>query len=459
MNLQVIILAGGTGTRMKSNIPKVLHKLAGKALVMHVYDTVRQLKPSDIFVVYGHQGGQVKQLLKTLPVTLIEQEERLGTGHAVAQVLTKLDSKKQTLILYGDIPLISTATLKHLVESTGKDQLGLLTAEVENPKGLGRIIRDDFKQVSRIVEEKDATDIERQIHEINTGIYCMPTDRLKKWIPKINNKNAQGEYYLTDIVSFATGEDISINVSPPKQIEEIYGANNRIELAKLESLYQNWQAHELMKQGASLMDPNRVDVRGNISVGKDCTIDINVIFEGTVCMGQECTIGPNVILKNVILGDNVDIKANSYLEDCEIKQHAVIGPFARIRPETVIGEEAKVGNFVEIKKSTLGKGSKINHLSYLGDATVGDNVNIGAGVITCNYDGAFKHQTTIKQGAFIGSTVQLVAPINIGESVTIGAGSTITKDVPDHHLALSRNKQTNINHWTRPTKTKTKAKG
>lgn len=459
MSLQVIILAGGSGSRMHSDCPKVLHQLAGKPLIRHVYDTVAQLNAASVFVVHGHKGEAVKTAIQDLPVTFVEQKERLGTGHAVLQASPLLDDNKQTLILYGDIPLISHTTLNHLVSSTGIDQLGLLTAEVDNPQGLGRIIRNEFKQVARIVEDKDASDIERQIHEINTGIYCLPTKKLKEWLPKLSNENAQGEYYLTDIISFATEEHVTINVSPPKQVEEIYGANNRSELAKLESIYQSWQAQALMQRGTTLIDPSRVDIRGQINAGKDCIVDINVIFEGNVTMGNHCHIGPHVILKNVTLGDGVHIQANSILEDCHIENQASIGPFARIRPETVIGKGAKIGNFVEIKKTRVGQGSKINHLSYVGDATIGNNVNIGAGVITCNYDGAFKHQTTIEHGAFIGSNTQLIAPITIGEKATIGAGSTITKDVPAQHLGLSRSKQTNINHWARPTQSTTKLKG
>jgi len=458
MSLSVIILAGGDGTRMNSKCPKVLHKLGGKAMIEHVLETVGKLKETGlkIFVVHGHLGDQVQAALKNYSVTWVEQKERLGTGHAVMQVLPYLDlnPEHQVLILYGDVPLIGKETLSHLIESTGKDQLGLLTASVDNPTGLGRIVRDAYHQVSRIVEEKDATDLEKQIHEINTGIYCASAKNLAAWLPKLENKNKQKEYYLTDIVAFARADHVSINVSEPRSQREIMGANSRSELARLESIYQQWQVENLMRFGVTVTDPSRIDIRGKIKAERDCFIDCNVIFEGEVSLGEDCIIGANVILKNVILGNRVEILPNSMIEDAVIHNDVIIGPFARIRPETIIKAGARVGNFVEIKKSTLGEGTKVNHLSYIGDSNLGDRVNIGAGTITCNYDGAHKHKTIIEDDAFIGSNTALVAPVCIGRGATIGAGSVITKEAPEDELTLSRAPQITIPGWTRPVKNK-----
>lgn len=426
MGLSVVILAGGDGTRMNSKCPKVLHKLAGKAMIEHVLDTVATLDAQEVFVVHGHLGERVQRAMAHCEVTWVEQKERLGTGHAVMQVAPLLTDDQQVLILYGDVPLITAETLEHLVKSTGKDQLGLLTAEVDNPTGLGRIVRDEYHQVSRIVEEKDASDLEKQITEINTGIYCVSSHHLKEWLPALKNENKQSEYYLTDIVAFARNEQVSINVSEPRDTREIMGANNRIELARLESVYQQWQVEELMLSGISMTDPARVDVRGKVKAKRDCMIEANVIFEGEVTMGEDCRIGANVILKDVTLGDGVEIRPNSIIENATIHDDVIIGPFARIRPDTIIKAGSRVGNFVEVKKSTLGENSKVNHLSYVGDAEIGDRVNVGAGTITCNYDGVTKSKTVIENDAFIGSNTSLVAPVTIGEGATIGAGSTIT---------------------------------
>lgn len=453
MSLSVIILAGGTGSRMESKTPKVLHHLAGKPLLEHVVDTVKSLNVvNEVFIVYGYMGAMVRTTLDHRSVTWVEQKERLGTGHAVMQVLPHLDAEHKVLILYGDVPLITAETLEHFVEATGDNQLGLLTAIVQDPKGLGRIVRDEYRQVIGIVEDKDASELERQIREINTGIYCVPAKLLKSWLPRIKNTNAQGEYYLTDIVKFARQEHVAINVSEPRTVQEIYGANNRVELAKLERIYQRRAAEKLMLNGASMADPDRVDIRGSLVTGQDCYIDVGVIFEGEVQVGDDCTIGPNCVIKDAKLGDRVHIKANSVVEDAIIDSDAQIGPFSRIRPGTHIQAGAQVGNFVELKKTHLGRGSKVNHLSYVGDAEVGDEVNVGAGVITCNYDGANKHQTRIGDRAFIGSDVQLVAPIEVGADATIGAGSTITRDVPPSMLTLSRAKQQTIEGWKRPKK-------
>ncbi len=454
MPLSVIILAGGAGTRMGSQMPKVLHRLADKPLLEHVINTVEKIGADRIYVVFGHQGEQVRRAIATQYPDLIwvEQKERLGTGHAVLQVLPQLKDE-QVLILCGDVPLIGEETLSHFVQSTGHEQLGLLTATVEDPSGLGRIVYDDYHQVKKIVEEKDASELEKQITEINAGVYCAPAKLLHQWLPELNNHNAQGEYYLTDIVSHAREESIGINVSQPKAIAEIYGVNSRVQLAKLERIYQRWQAEQLMISGVSFADPNRVDIRGDVIPAIDCWIDVNVIFSGEVTLGRNCRIGANVRLHNVTLADDVTIFDHCILEDCTIHSGAEVGPFARIRPDSVLAENSKVGNFVELKKTYLGKGSKVNHLAYLGDSQIGAHTNIGAGVITCNYDGANKHQTIIEEDVFIGSDVQLIAPITIAKGATIGAGSTITKDVGVDQLSVSRAKQTTIDHWQRPKKT------
>lgn len=467
MPLSVIILAGGDGTRMNSKCPKVLHKVAGTSMIEHVLSAVKNLNASNIFIVHGHLGDQVQAALSAYPeITWVEQKERLGTGHAVMQVLPylktdlnkNLNTAQQVLILYGDVPLISAETLSHLVESTGKDQLGLLTALVDNPTGLGRIVRDAYHQVSRIVEEKDASDLEKQIHEINTGIYCVSAQNLAEWLPQLKNENKQHEYYLTDIVAFAKASHISINVSEPKSQQEIMGANSRLELARLEAIYQQWQVENLMKLGVSVNDPSRIDIRGKVLAKRDCFIDSNVILEGEIILGEDCYIGPNVILKNVVLGNGVEIHANSMIESAVIDDFAVIGPFARIRPDSLIKTGAKIGNFVEIKKSVIGAGSKVSHLSYIGDSELGVDVNIGAGTITCNYDGANKSKTHIGDEAFIGSNTSLIAPVKIGKKATIGAGSVITQDAPEGQLSLSRTAQKTVENWVRPEKNKNKEK-
>lgn len=452
MGLSVIILAGGTGTRMCSKQPKVLHELAAKPLLEHVIDSVHALNVSELFVVYGHMGDYVRSRMNHCDVQWIEQKERLGTGHAVLQVLPHLNLKNQVLILYGDVPLISSATLSHLVTSTGSEQLGLLTAIVDNPKGLGRIVRDEYLQVDRIVEERDATDLQKQIREINTGIYCVSAKHLARWLPQLKNDNSQKEYYLTDVVNFARTEGVPINVSKPRAVEEIYGANSRTELARLERIYQYWQAERLMAGGVSLVDPTRVDVRGGVEPAQDCWIDVNVVFEGRVVLGEDCRIGPNVVLKDVTLGAGVTIRANCVIEGATIAKGAVIGPFARIRPDTHIGEECHVGNFVELKQATLGQGCKVSHLSYMGDATLGEAVNIGAGTITCNYDGAHKHPTVIGDRVHIGSDVQLIAPVTVGDDATIGAGTTVMKDVPAGVLVVNPKTQQVVSGWKRPCK-------
>lgn len=452
--LSVIILAGGSGTRMASQQPKVLHQLAGKALLDHVIDAVLPLNPANIFVIYGHMGEVVLNAMahRNGEVTFVEQKERLGTGHAVLQVLPYLQQDQQVLILCGDVPLISTATLHHLLEAADQNQLGMITADVPRPFGLGRIIRDEYMKVLGIVEEKDATEIQKQITEINTGIYCVPARFLHRWLPKLSNHNAQKEYYLTEIVSFACQEKIPITVARPKKIEEIYGVNTRVELAALERICQQWQCERLMLQGVTLLDPNRMDIRGKITPARDCIIDVNVILKGEVILAENCKIGANCILENVKLSPGVIIHPHSVIEHTEIGANCTIGPFARIRPNTKLANNVHIGNFVELKNATLDENTKANHLSYLGDVSIGKQVNIGAGVITCNYDGAYKHHTHIEDEVFVGSDVQLIAPITVHKGATIGAGTTLVKDAPAQQLTVGRAKQVSIENWKRPQK-------
>ncbi|ABI82438.1 bifunctional UDP-N-acetylglucosamine diphosphorylase/glucosamine-1-phosphate N-acetyltransferase GlmU [Francisella tularensis] len=451
MGLSVVILAAGKGSRMNSNKPKVLQTLAAKTLIEHVVSSVEKLNPDNIVVVTGHLKEQVEDALQGRNITFVYQQQQLGTGHAVLQALPYLKEQK-VLILYGDVPLISTEVLENLVDTTNYDDLGVLTAFVENPQGLGRIVRDKFGAVTEIVEEKDANDIQRQIKEINTGIYCVHKNLLQKWLPEIKANNVQKEYYLTDIITFAKADHVSINVTHPINEFEILGVNDRTQLASLERVWQRNVAEKIMAKGVSIADPNRFDVRGNLDVGKDCWIDINVIIKGNVKLGNNVVIGANCILKNCIIEDNVRIKSNSMVDGSIIREGAIVGPFARVRPECDVKEGAVIGNFVEAKKTILGKGSKASHLTYLGDSEIGANCNIGAGVITCNYDGVNKHKTVIGDYAFIGSDSQLIAPVNIGQGATVGAGSTIVKDVPADNLAISRARQRHIDTWQRSVK-------
>ena len=382
----------------------------------------------------------------------IEQKEQLGTGHALLQALPAINADDRVLVLYGDVPLISEEILKTLISTTPTNAIGMLTAQLANPTGYGRIKRDKQHNIVGIVEEKDATEKEKAITEINSGIYFVPANYLKKWLPELNNQNAQKEYYLTDIIACADKENIKVHAVSPRYTEEILGVNDRIQLAQLERFYQWQQAEKLMRQGVTLYDPMRLDVRGEVQVGRDVTIDVNVILEGRVVIGDECIIGPNVMLCNTELGARVEVRANSVIDGAEIATGCIIGPFARIRPGTVLATNTHVGNFVEIKNSIVGESSKINHLSYVGDSEVGKRVNIGAGTITCNYDGVNKHKTIIGDEAFIGSNTQLVAPVRIGEGATIGAGSTITEDAPAKQLTVARTRQQTIKDWQRPVK-------
>ncbi len=452
--LQVIILAAGKGTRMYSSLPKVLHSLAGKPLVQHVIDSARKLDAKDITLVYGHGAEQVKNTITDPQLNWCEQSEQLGTGHAVQQAEQFIDDQANVLILYGDVPLLSVATLEKLIKAKQNQALALLTAILDNPVGYGRIVRDSNNSIQKIVEEKDATDEIRTIREINSGVMVVDGNRLKSWLHKIDNNNAQGEYYLTDLIELAVQEGETVNSYIVQDSKQIEGINNKRQLAELEREYQRIQAEKLMTRGVTLRDPARFDLRGQLKTGQDVVIDINVIIEGDCSIGSNVSIGANTVIKNSIIGDNVTILENCIIEQSIIGNACNIGPFARLRPDSELEENAKVGNFVELKKAHIAKGSKVNHLSYIGDTLMGENVNIGAGTITCNYDGANKHVTKIGDNAFIGSNTALVAPIEIGAGATVGAGSTLSKDAEPEKLTFTRAPQKTINGWKRPVKCK-----
>jgi bifunctional UDP-N-acetylglucosamine pyrophosphorylase / glucosamine-1-phosphate N-acetyltransferase len=449
MTLDVVILAAGKGTRMFSATPKVLHRLAGKPLLGHVVRAARALNPQRIVVVYGYGGEQVRETFPGDDLIFVQQEPQLGTGHAVQQALPKL-SAQRTLVLYGDVPLIAEATLRRAVEI--EDGLVLITASVQEPAGYGRIVRDGTGAVVQIVEERDATAAQKAIAEINTGIIAAPTGKLTSWLAKIRNDNTQREYYLTDIVTLAVADGTPIRTTRPADGFEILGVNSKQQLAELERIYQRQQAALLLERGVTLADPARIDVRGELHCGQDVTIDIDCVFEGEVHLGSGVSVGAHCVLRDARVEEGVSILPFCHIEGARIGAHARVGPYARLRPGTVLSEHAHVGNFVETKNATLGEGSKANHLSYLGDATIGRDVNIGAGTITCNYDGANKHQTIIGDGAFIGSDSQLVAPVSVGAGATIGAGSTVTRDAPPDELTVSRAKQVSVKGWKRPVK-------
>ena len=436
---------------MRSALPKVLHRLAGLSLLEHVIRTALTLKPRAVHVVYGHGGENVPETLKSLPVSWVKQEPQLGTGHAVQQAMPAVQSGS-VLILYGDVPLTRHTTLQPLVESARRGRLGLLTAELADPSGYGRIVRDATGKVTRIVEQKDASEAERAIREINTGILAMPAAPLRDWLSALRNHNAQGEYYLTDIIGMAAAEGLAIETGRPQAEWEILGVNSKAQLAELERIHQRNQAQALMEQGLTLLDPARFDLRGTLTIGQDVVIDVNVVIEGDVVLGDRVQIGPNNMLCRCRIGADTIVQPNCVIEDAEIGVDCRIGPFARIRPETRIAEHAHIGNFVEIKKSNIGVGSKVNHLTYVGDSTVGKDVNIGAGTITANYDGANKHATIIADNASIGSNCVLVAPVTIGAGATIGAGSVISKDAPAGELSVARARQVTISGWKRPQK-------
>ena len=449
--MNIVILAAGQGKRMHSHLPKVLHPIAGKALAAHVLDTARQLKPRSLCLVVGHGGEVVRSTLAAADVACAVQEPQLGTGHAVMQALPQLQGDGLTLVLYGDVPLIQASTLERLVAAAGEG-MAVLTVSLDQPAGYGRIVRDGAGKVVRIVEEKDASAAEKAIRETNTGIMALPTARLQGWLSRLSNDNAQGEYYLTDVVALAVADGVPVHTAQPEGEWEVAGVNSKVQLAELERIYQRHLAHRLLEQGVRLADPARLDVRGELQCGRDVAIDVGCVFEGKVFLEEAVDIGPYCVLKNVTVRAGARIAAFSHLEGAVVGPDAVVGPYARLRPGTELGPESHVGNFVELKNSILGAGSKANHLAYVGDATVGQRVNIGAGTITCNYDGANKHRTVIEDDAFIGSDTQLVAPVTVGRGATLGAGTTLTKDAPADSLTVSRAKQISLAGWQRPQK-------
>lgn len=451
-HLNIVILAAGKGTRMYSDLPKVLHPLAGRALLDHVLATARSLNPQKLCVVYGYGGDTVPNSIAGVDITWVPQLEQLGTGHALQQALSHLDAAGLTLVLYGDVPLTRHDTLAHLLDLAGSDNMALLTAEFPDPAGYGRIVRGADGRVERIVEQKDATDAERQVREINTGILVAPSAKLASWLGQLKNNNAQGEYYLTDTIAMAVSEGVPVKTSHPHAAWEVLGVNSKLQLAELERIYQRNYAEQLANRGVMILDPARFDVRGELDCGRDVVIDVNCVFEGRVSLANNVSIGAHCVLKNVTVAEGTKIQPFSHIEDTQIGDHCRIGPFSRIRPGTTLASDSHIGNFVEIKNSQIGAGSKVNHLSYIGDATVGGKVNIGAGTITCNYDGANKYRTVIEDEVFIGSATQLVAPVTVGKGATIGAGSTITRDAPAGELTISRVKQLTITGWQRPTK-------
>ena len=451
--LEILILAAGKGTRMRSDLPKVLHALAGKPLLAHVVGAAQELGATKVCVVYGFGGEAVPKSMADGKLTFVLQAEQYGTGHAVRQALPHLSDDSVTLVLYGDVPLTRTATLRPLVDAARAGKLGLLTVTLPQPDGYGRIVRDKGK-VSRIVEHKDANPSERAIAEVNTGILAVGSRPLKKWIAELKNDNAQGEYYLTDIIALAVRDGVTVETHQPTFAWEVMGVNSKAQLAELERIHQNEVAQQLLEAGVTLLDPARLDVRGTLVCGRDVQIDVNCVFEGQVELGDNVKVGANCVLRNVRVASGTCLDAFTLIDDAEIGEDARLGPFTRIRPGTKLARDVHVGNFVEIKNSQINTGSKIGHLSYIGDTTMGKNVNIGAGTITCNYDGANKHRTVIEDEVFVGSDTQLVAPVTVGKGATLGAGTTLTKDAMAGELTLSRTKQQTITGWKRPIKHK-----
>lgn len=449
----VVILAAGKGTRMYSDLPKVLHLLAGKPMVQHVIDTAKSIGASDIHLVYGHGGDLLKEKLGEQNLNWVLQAEQLGTGHAMQQAAPHFQDDEDIVMLYGDVPLIAKDTLQRLVEAKPEGGIGLLTVILDNPAGYGRIIRENGEVVG-IIEQKDASEEQRKIQEINTGIMVASGKDFNRWLSQLNNNNAQGEYYITDIIALAHKEGNKIATVHPSHLSEMEGVNNRLQLAALERIYQKEQAEKLLLAGVMLIDPARFDIRGTLTHGRDVVIDTNVIIEGNVTLGNNVQIQTGCVLKNCVIGDNSVISPYSVIENSELSTECTVGPFARLRPGAKLAAKSHVGNFVEMKNATLGLGSKAGHLSYLGDAQIGDNVNIGAGTITCNYDGANKFKTVIGDDVFVGSDSQLVAPVTIANGATIGAGTTVTRDVNEGELVVSRVKQTHIKNWQRPVKKK-----
>ena len=455
--LNVVILAAGMGKRMQSELPKVLHRIAGKAMLEHVVDNARALNPERIIIVVGHGAEQVQALFADQKdVRFVQQYPPQGTGHAVQQAVPELmgyDPTHTTLVLYGDVPLVQPATLQRLLEVRGQG-LAILTEKLEQPAGYGRIVRSESGEIVRIVEHKDATEHELTINEVNTGILAAPTPQLRDWLSRLRNDNAQGEYYLTDVVGFAVEDQVPVQAAHPDFAWETLGVNSRIQQAELERAWQSEQARRLLEQGVTLADPSRFDLRGELRCGRDVYIDVGCVFEGQVELEDGVHIGPHCVLNNVKLGAGTVVQAFSHLEGAQTATHAKVGPFARLRPGASLGANAQVGNFVEVKNARFGAESKASHLSYIGDATLGERVNIGAGTITCNYDGANKHQTIIEDDVFIGSDTQLVAPVIVGAGATIGAGTTLTRSAPAAKLTLSRSHQQTVEGWVRPTKKK-----
>lgn len=449
--VSVVILAAGQGTRMQSRLPKVLQPLAGRPLLSHVIDTAESLQASKICLVIGHGAEQVREIYAERDLVWVLQEEQLGTGHAVLQALPELDPEHTVLILYGDVPLVRKETLASLV-AAGSEQLAVLTAELDNPTGYGRIIRDIDDHLLAIVEERDATEGQKDLREINTGMMACPAGLLAQWLQRIAPDNVQSEYYLTDIIRCAVEDSATVIPVNTDSVAEALGVNDKKQLAEMERLLRNRASNALLEHGVTLVDPDRIDVRGYLTCGTDVYIDVNVIVEGKVELGDNVSIGPNVVIRDTSIASGTRIHANCVIEEAAIGGHCEIGPFARMRPGVEMSDQSKLGNFVEVKKSRIGSGSKVNHLSYIGDTTIGEKVNVGAGTITCNYDGANKHPTIIGDGAFIGSGVELVAPVEIGPGATIGAGSTVTKTAPSGELVIERSRQQIIRGWKRPTK-------
>ena len=451
MPLDVIVLAAGQGKRMRSDLPKVLHPLAGRPLLAHVLDTARALSPRKTIVVHGHGAERVRAAFPQGDLDWVLQAEQLGTGHAVQQAIPKVDAKSTVVILYGDVPLVSAENLKCLVDAAG-DGVAVMTTELAEPKGYGRIVRQPSGRVERIVEDKDASEKERAIREINAGFMALSASRLAGWLKKIGNRNAQGEYYLTDVVTLAVSEGVPVHAVKIADPDEVAGVNSKRELAALERAYQRRQAAKLLDAGVTLADPARIDIRGSLECGRDVVIDVNCVFEGKVSLADGVRVGPNCVLRNVQVGAATEVFAFSHLEDSEVGAKCRLGPYARLRPGSSLAEDVHIGNFVEVKASRLGKASKANHLTYIGDAEVGERVNVGAGTITCNYDGAAKHKTVIEDECFIGSDATLVAPVRIARGSYIGAGSTINKDTPAGQLTVARARQVSIPGWKPPKK-------
>ena len=451
--MNIVILAAGMGKRMHSALPKVLHPLAGKPLLSHVIETARALSPTRLCVIYGHGGEAVPESLGASDITFAKQEPQLGTGHAVMQAVSHLQDDVPTLILYGDVPLTTRNSLQQLLDSAGSDKLAVLTVELENPVGYGRIVRQQGNIVG-IVEQKDASETERAIREVNTGIMVAPTAHLKQWLATLSNDNAQREYYLTDIVARAVADGVPVMSSQPAAVWETLGVNSKVQLAELERIHQSNIATALLEQGVTLIDPARIDVRGALVCGRDVEIDINCVFEGRVELEDGVTVGAHCVIKNARIAKGANIKPFCHIDDAVVGADSVIGPYARLRPGTELAEDVHIGNFVEVKNSQIAAHSKANHLAYVGDATIGSRVNIGAGTITCNYDGANKFRTIIEDDAFIGSDTQLVAPVRVGKGATLGAGTTLSKDAPEGKLTISRAKQMTIDGWKRPVKVK-----